>query len=130
MKINHDCLKGMLEAFEAAEKPTTDIRELKSRGYSHEEDKFIFHLRILYDKGFVESEAGSGVGADIAADGSVMWSVIPLRLTAQGHDFSEALHNSKVWEVIKAKFKDASIGTVALAAKLMLEAYTKGRIGS
>jgi hypothetical protein len=57
-----------------------------------------------------------------------MWSVIPLRLTAQGHEFLEALHNSKVWGMIKTKFKDASLGTLALAAKLALEEGTKAII--
>jgi repressor of nif and glnA expression len=125
MKINHEYLKGMLQAFEAAKGPTTDIRELKALGYDYEEKAFIFHLRLLHEQGFVKSVKGHGLGINIAADGCTMWSVIPLRLTAQGHEFLEALSNSTVWDIVKTKFKDASIGTLALAAKLALEACTK-----
>ena len=128
MKINHDYLKGLLEAFEAAGKPTTDIEELKACGYDYEEDNFIFHLQILNDQNLVEAENGDGLGYRKGADGFVIWSVIPLRLTAQGHEFLEALRNSKVWETIKTEFKDASIGTLCRVGKQLLEGYTKRKI--
>ena len=118
----------MLEAFEAAEKPTTDIKELQTRGYNYEEDNFIFHLQILSDEQFVEPESGTGLGYTKGADGSVMWSVIPLRLTARGHEFLEAIRNSEVWDTIKTEFKDASIGTLWRVAKQLLEGYTKKKI--
>ena len=91
MKINDDYLRGLLEAFEAAEGIFTDIEELKSRGYSYEEDIFAFHLQFLNDEGLVKSEIGPGFGMDTASDGAVMWSVIPLRLTANAHRFLRRL---------------------------------------
>jgi hypothetical protein len=41
-----------------------------------------------------------------------MWSVIPLRLTASGHEFAEAIGNSKVLETLKKDFVGASISTL------------------
>jgi hypothetical protein len=41
-----------------------------------------------------------------------MWSVIPLRLTASGHEFAEGLNNSKAFETVKKNFAGASINTI------------------
>jgi len=128
MKIDQDYLKGLLEAFEAAVKPTTNIQELQQQGFNYEDDKFIFHLHILADQALVEQEHGSGLGYTKGADGFVSWSVVPLRLTANGYDFIEALRNSKVWETIKSEFKEASIGTLLKVSKELLEGYTKKKI--
>jgi hypothetical protein len=130
MKINQEYLKGLLEAFQLAEKPTTDIKELKAHGYSYEDPEFIFHLQILADQNFVVRENGSGLGFTKSADGIPFWSVVPLRLTAYGHEFIEALKNSEVWDTIKSEFSEASIGTLWRVSKELLEAYTKKKITS
>jgi repressor of nif and glnA expression len=128
MKIDQIYLKGMLGAFESAEAPTTDIQELERKGFKYSEDAFIFHLGILADQGFVQREQGHGLGYKKGAGGDISWSVVPLRLTAQGHDFIEALNNSQVWDTIKTEFKDASIGTLWKVSKGLLEGYTKKKI--
>jgi hypothetical protein len=128
MKIDHEYLKKLLEAFEASDTPTTDIQELESVGFSYQEDKFIFHLSILADQNLVQREQGHGLGYQKGADGYVSWSVVPLRLTAFGHEFLEALRNSQVWSTIKSEFKDASIGTLLRVSKDLLEGYTKKKV--
>ena len=128
MKIDQDYLKGLLDAFEATETPTTDISELKGRGFNYEEDTFLFHLKILADKNLIEQESGGGLGYRRLGDGGISWSVVGLRLTAQGHEFIEALNNSKVWDTIKSEFKDASVGTLLKVSKSMLEGYTKKKV--
>jgi len=130
VKIDHEYLKGLLEAFEASETPTTDIQELEKYGFSYQEDKFIFHLNILADQNLVQREQGHGLGYLKGADGSVSWSVVPLRLTAFGHEFLEAIRNSEVWDTIKSEFKDASIGTLWRVSKELLEGYTKKKVTS
>lgn len=102
MKIEQEYLKGLLEAFEEANSLTTHIGALEKKGFSYQEDKFIFHLRILADQRLVESENGTGLGFSIGAGGDISWSVVSLRLTASGHEFVEALRNSKVWKTIKS----------------------------
>jgi Hypothetical protein (DUF2513) len=126
MKINQEYLKGLLEAFQSAEKPTTDIRELEQKGFSYQKPEFIFHLQILSDQHLVVRESGVGLG--YSPNGG--WVVTPLRLTAQGHEFIEALNNSQVWETIKTEFSEASIGTLWKVSKELLEAYTKKKITS
>jgi hypothetical protein len=128
MKVDQEYLKGLLEAFEAAESPTTNILELKEKGFDYGKNEFIFHLQVLSDQSFIEMENGSGLGFHKGADGNVSWSVAPLRLTAQGHDFISALRNKEVWNTLKSEFKDASIGTLWSVSKQLLEGYTKKKV--
>ena len=130
MKIDQDYLKGLLEAFEVADKPTTDIDELGRHGFSSKDDKFLFHLQVLEDKGLVEGDKDIGLGYQRSVDGVVSWGTIPLRLTAMGHDFIGALHNKEVWETIKTDFKEASIETLWKVSKELLEGYTKKKISA
>jgi hypothetical protein len=130
MKIDQVYLKELLEAFESSGTPTTNIRELSQKGFDNQTDAFIFHLQILEDQRFVKSEHGYDLGYEKGMDGHISWSVIPLRLTAQGHEFLEALRHSEVWETIKTEFKDASIGTLWRVSKELLEGYTKKKVTS
>ena len=130
MKIDQDYLKGLLEAFESAEKPTTDIDELQNHGFSYEDDKFLFHLQILEDKALVKGDDDIGLGYQRSLDGFIAWGAIPLRLTANGHDFIEALRNQEVWETIKTEFKEASIETLWNVSKELLEGYTKKKLAA
>lgn len=121
MKIDLDYLKGLLEAFQAAPKPTTNIQELRERGFDHENDRFWFHMKILEDKGLIKNEKGFGLGYSQGINGDVMVSVVPLRLTADGHDFLEALRNKTVWAKIKSNFQEVSIDTLVEIAKELLK---------
>jgi len=87
-------------------------------------------LRILEDQKLVKSATGNGLGFRIGASGDVHWSVVPLRLTAFGHEFLEALRNNEVWNTIKAEFKDASIGTLWRVSKELLEGYARKKVTS
>ena len=51
MKIDHEYLKGLLEAFEASEGPQTDIKKLKKQGFDYATEEFLFHMRLLDDRG-------------------------------------------------------------------------------
>ena len=128
MKIDQNYLKGLLEAFQAAEHPTTDIDQLKAQGFDYEEDRFIFHLQILNDENLVEGENSYHLGMKKGADGHVCWSLVPLRLTAQGHSFIEALQNDDVWTSIKSGFKNASIETLVNVSKNLMEGFLKKKI--
>jgi len=128
VKIEQIYLKDLLEAFESAKGSMTNIQELNDKGFNCQEEIFIFHLRILADQKFVEGEKGVGLGYSIGANSNVSWSVVPLRLTAEGHEFIEALQNREVWNTIKSDFKDASISTLWDVSKELLEGYTKKKI--
>ena len=98
MKIDQNYLKKLLEAFEAAPAPIFDITELQAAGLDYNTDEFVFHMGILDDQGFVErDDREPGFGLVRGADGHMSWAVLPLRLTARGHHFIEALRNKEVW---------------------------------
>lgn len=118
MKIDQDYLKGLLEAFEASDSPDTDIDRLHEQGFDCETDAFVFHMRLLEDRGLITRTDGeSGFGVIESLDGMVHWAVLPLRLTALGHDFLDALRNQEVWSTLKTGFKDASMGTLMTVSK-------------
>ncbi|QGN37805.1 DUF2513 domain-containing protein [Klebsiella oxytoca] len=118
MKIDHEYLKGLLEAFECSDKPETDIRHLHDLGFSYQTTEFLFHMRLLDDRNLIARTDGrSGFGFSESADDGGSWSVLPLRLTANGHDFLEAIRNKEVWATLKTSFKDASIGTLVTVSK-------------
>jgi len=113
VKPDAEYLKQLLTAFQDAPNPTTDIRELEGAGLSLDDPKFEFHLMLLHDSGLVDSESRTGgIGFSRGADGFVQWSVIPLRLTASGREFAEAMGNSEVLLTLKKSFLGASIGTM------------------
>lgn len=129
MKIDHDYLKKLLEACQASEKPTFDIEDLKVAGFDYYDSQFEFHMKILADQGFIMQDDGDpGFGLTKGADGFLSWSVLPLRLTASGHQFIEALSNKEVWTAIKHSFKDASITTLKTVSMTLLEGYAKKKI--
>ncbi len=86
-------------------------------------------MATLNDQGFIEREDGdTGFGLQKSLGGCLSWSVLPLRLTASGHQFIEALSNKHVWAEIKRSFKDASIATLRDVSLKLLDAYVKRKI--
>lgn len=101
-------LKKLLSAFRNAPQPTTDVEELKESGVDYEERVFEFHMYLLVDGGYIESTLGPrDFGMSRGVDGYVSWSVIPLRLTAAGHEFAEGLENPKAFEAVRKDFVGA-----------------------
>lgn len=129
MKIDQDYLRGLLIAFESSESPQTNIYELKEQGFDCETDTFVFHMRLLDDRGLITRNDGRpGFGTVESLDGKIHWAVMPLRLTASGHDFFEAIRNKEVWSTVKEGFKDASIGTLVTVSKKLLDGYLQKKI--
>ncbi|MDU7382441.1 MAG: DUF2513 domain-containing protein [Enterobacteriaceae bacterium] len=129
MKIDHEYLKGLLESFEASDEPYTDISKLEQAGYDCRTHEFLFHMRLLDDQKLIARTDGSyGFGFFETADGGGTWAVLPLRLTASGHDFLEAIRNKEVWSTLKTGFKDASIGTLVDVSKRLLEGFVQKKI--
>jgi hypothetical protein len=116
MRPDPDYLKELLLAFQNASEPTIDIRGLARAGLSHADPKFELHLLLLRDDGYITDDRDGNLGMLRGADRTVQWSVIPLRLTASGHQFAEALGSSKVLATLKEKFVGASISTLQQVA--------------
>jgi hypothetical protein len=129
LKIDQDYLKRLLETCQASEKPTFDIEDLNAKGLDYNDPKFEFHMKILDDQHLIEQDDGDpGFGLIKSIDGFASWSVLPLRLTASGHQFIEALSNKEVWSAIKRGFQNASIETLRSAALKLLDGFAKKKI--
>jgi hypothetical protein len=113
---------------EAAPGPVFNIQELWDAGLD-DRDQLIFHTGILDDLGLVQREDREpGFGFTRGLDGHEQWMPVPLRLTAQGHQFIEALRNKQVFATLKRGFKDASLSTLRDVSKTLLEAFIKKKI--
>jgi Hypothetical protein (DUF2513) len=129
MKVDQDYLKSILLAFQGSDKPTFYVRDFLDHGIDHQESRFVFHIAILNDQAFVvRDDRKGGVGLLRGADGSVSWSMVPLRLTAEGHEFIEAIENKEIWQTLKDNFNDASAGTLWGVGKKLLEAYAEKKV--
>lgn len=123
MTPDPEYLKRLLTGFREAARPTTDIQELEASGLSYQDDpNFIFHLLLLRDQGFVTDDDDRSLGYVRSVDGFVSWSVIPLRLTAQGHEFAEVMSNNKVITEIKKNWVGASISTMFQVGATIIKA--------
>lgn len=131
MKIDHEYLKGLLEAFQAAEGPYTTIDELRENGYAYNDKAFTFHMSILTDQGMIEGNGtgNSTVGMERALSGEVIWiHGIKMRLTAAGHEYIDTLNEPEVWNVIQENFKDSSLETVKSIAKELALGFASKKV--
>ena len=93
------------------------------------DDKFLFHMQILEDQRFIEClDKKSDLGYEIHLGGQFEWQSRPLRLTAAGHEFTEAVNRPEIWEILKSEFKDASLSTLKSAASSLLVAFAKKQL--
>jgi Hypothetical protein (DUF2513) len=126
MKTDQVYMKTILEACQVSERPTFDIEDLKAASLDYNDKQFEFHMMILTEQRFIERDDGDpGFGLFKSIDGFPSWSVLPLRLTASGHQFIEALSNRDVWTAIRTEFRDASITTLRTVSKKLLDGYSQ-----
>jgi hypothetical protein len=110
MKPDPAYTKKLLEAFEDSPQPTTDIQELQRLGLDYETPEFYFHVRLLDDGGFIErDDEEPGLGVERSADRALFWSVVPLRLTASGHTFAEAMRSHSGFQAVKKSLVGSSL---------------------
>ncbi len=129
MKIEQEYLKQILNAFIDSPRSFVWVADIMETGIDLD-DRFLFHMQILEDQGFVEClDKKSELGYEITLGGNFEWKSRPLRLTAAGHEFAEALNRPEIWEVLRDEFKDASLSTLRSAAKTLLLAFAKKQLG-
>jgi len=128
MKIDQEYLKLMLNTFIESSRSFIWVADFVERGIEMD-DKFLFHMQILEDQDFIEPlDKKSDLGYEILLGGEYKWHSRPLRLTAAGHEFVEAMNKSEIWEIIKEEFKDSSLSTLKSAATTLLKAFAKKQI--
>ncbi len=111
MRIDNDYLKSIMDVFLEANEPTVDLNDFPMLNLNGEADdsvhQFVFHFELLDDQGFIEPaiETG-GIGLQRTSH-DYSWSIVPLRLTAKGHDFASALNKPGVLQELKTTFRDS-----------------------
>jgi hypothetical protein len=65
----------------------------------------------------------------VRVGGYVSWSVIPLRLTAAGHELAEGLENPKAFETVRKDFVGASLSTIKDVAVGIIKAEISKHTG-
>lgn len=125
MKVDQEYLRKLLTTFLDAPRSFVDLSDFKGNDISVD-DTFLFHMQILEDQAMVECLNGEKeLGYIIAIGGNFEWISKPLRLTASGHEFAEALARKEIFIVLKSGFKNASISTLREASKELLSAFVK-----
>ena len=129
MKIDQPYLRELLNSFIDSTRSFIWVSDCIDRGIEID-DKFLFHMQILEDQGFIEClDKRSDLGYEITLGGEFSWHSRPLRLTAAGHEFVDAINRPEVWEVLKSEFKDASLATLRSVAVSLLAGFAKKQIG-
>jgi len=121
MRIDYKYLNQILENFLEATSPNLSWKEFEEF-HTSDADKFVFHMRILNDRQLVvplRDVDTLGILEDYPGEYHV--SVIPWRLSADGHDFAAALSKPEILSAILTKFKDEGIGAVVGVAKALAE---------
>ena len=125
MKIDQEYLKRLLNTFVDSSKHFVELNDFQSNDIAVDE-KFLFHMQVLEDQALIEClNKDKHLGYIIALGGNFEWISKPLRLTAPGLEFAEALNRKEIWEALKSGFKDASLSTLTAASKELLAAFVK-----
>lgn len=125
MKIDQEYLKRLLNTFIDSPRHFSELCDFQTNGIEVDE-KFLFHMQVLEDQSLIEClNKEKHLGYIITLSGNFQWMSKPLRLTAEGHAFVDAINKSEIWEVLKTGFKDASLSTLTIASKELLSAFVK-----
>ena len=128
MKIDQEYLREILNTFVESPRSFIWVADIIEKGIEID-DKFLFHFQILEDQHFIEClDKRSDIGYEITLGGDFEWKSRPLRLTASGHEFTEAINRPEIWQILKDEFKDASLSTLKSTATTLLIAFAKKQI--
>jgi hypothetical protein len=129
VKIDRDYLKKMLEVFEGAPAPIFYGTDFEGARLDINGPQFIFHMEILDDQGIiVRDDRSAGFGLMRSADESAFWSILPLCLTSQRHDFIEALKNKEVWATLKKTSRTRASARFWACRRSFWRATRKGKL--
>ena len=96
------------EHLEAGSTISSTALPFYDKGNNQEYNILIEHVRLLSESGLIEER-------HVPTEYNI------LRITAQGHDFLDALRNETVWNKTKEKMKELGSSSLGLAIKLAIE---------
>lgn len=122
MKLDLEVLKGVTGAFLDSEYPTTDFRQLHDALPDISDESLAWYLNLLYDDDYlVQDSREPGIGIKRDEAGNLYWSVVPLRLTSQGMEFSASLQRPEALKLITKAAKG-----IPLTLRFVTEALRAG----
>ena len=124
MKPDPDYLRRLLDALQASPSPWPTTSYLSESGVEPDE-QMLFHLQLLNDGEFVEPVNTDSNFGFMEMGTELGWQHASLRLTAQGHEFIEALDKKEVWDVIKSQFHGASLKTIFHVGRALVDGYAR-----
>ncbi|EGR0395004.1 DUF2513 domain-containing protein [Vibrio vulnificus] len=141
MKIDLPYLSSILNVFLDVDTAHITISDFETNGIriesehlsSHLDEKFLFHLQLALENSLISnqklrsSDLGS-IGIKMGANGHVVLTGTPIRLTQQGHDFATALANKEVLTRIKDELKDAPFKVIFDGSQKLLEHLMKKKL--
>jgi len=113
-------MKQIFDVFLESKLPTVDWNSFENLrdGDCH---NFVFHIEIMTDKNLIAPAGNTGMGIVRTLEGDYSTSIIPWRLTSDGHDFANALAKPSILERIQTSFKKEGISTVISISKKLIE---------
>ena len=131
MRISYEYISQLLIKFLDSEKPHLNWRDFDNE-INEDENLFFFHINILCDKEIIvgASSDPNNIGVIFNANSNSynIW-IAPIRLTAQGHDFADALAKPSIKELIVTKFKDEGLSAIINIAKSLAEKHAEKLLG-
>ena len=122
MRIDYEYLSNILEFFLNSKLPTVDWDSFKKL-HEVDEHKFVFHIKLMHDKELIVGNINKnelGINQDFNSEEYYI-SIIPWRLTLDGHDFANILAKPNILATIKDKFKDEGLSAVIGISKKIAE---------
>ncbi len=131
MKPDPKYIKNLLDAFELATGPHTDVAALNELGWDVKAPSFLFHMRLLHDEGLLESAdpRQPHLGFRLAHGHFLGWADRPLRLTAAGHAFAASLGNKAIFDKAKTTLATSGMAVTMEVVKLMALQFAKDQLG-
>lgn len=139
MQIDLDYMRKMLKPFLESEDAYITAEDWEKAGITtwstsktnKLDDKFIFHVSLLVENGFISNpnleSSLSAIGIKIAYRGDI-YTYPSMRLTQQGHDFAKLLNQSEILERLKQNFKEYPLKVLFEAGKELSTALMKKKL--
>ena len=133
MKIDYDYMIKIFNVFLEAETPTVDWQAFEDlRDGKLYDNKFIFHIRLLSETHLISDEQGDSSLKSLGVIPTLtdyVISIIPWRLTSEGHSFSSGITKPDILTTIKEKFKNEGFSVVMDVVKQLVQKEVEKRLG-
>lgn len=108
MKLNYDCIRDILIYLENAlqyndmlEFPSVDLEELCAEYPNYSKQDICYSLQMMNEAGLIKAVP--------VASASRIVNISCRSLTFEGHKYLEEVRNSRIWNSIKATFKNKAL---------------------